>query len=228
MVKALLYAGESYYNRAFRKDPQGFSAEAGVEFAKASAMFAKIIAQAPVDAKYTGDAHYMTAVALGRAKRYEEAIAHHQTIVDNWPGHHLAWSSQYWIGDFYQKFKRQALLSAGEADAKSEEAFVGLLDNYPECSLVGHTLGTLGSLKYDARAFKEAVVFYEMFLEQEKEEGQAYNLVLYKLARSYEHLGKYSRAKELLTEFMTIADSANPLRKAVEPILEKYTQMNLN
>lgn len=133
LVWMLLLTGEVYYNRAFRKDRSGRSPEAAVEFAKASAIFEIIITQAPIDRKHTGEAHYLTAVGLNCAGRYEEAMAHHQTIVDNWPDHQMAWSSQAHVAHLYERMFQNGRIDKDIGREKMLDAFGKVLENYPGC-----------------------------------------------------------------------------------------------
>jgi tetratricopeptide (TPR) repeat protein len=198
MVRALLYAGEIYHRRAFVKDPSGFSAEALVEFAKASAIFAKIISEAPVHAKYTGDAHYMTAVGLGRAGRYEEAIAHHQAVMDNWPKHHLAYSSLYWIGSFQQSLRAQGLLTAAEADSLSEQAFLRLFEKYPNTptSTIKRVRSELAKIYRRAKRWEDVISIYEPVIQDLSPEEKVPQSAFY-LARAYEGMGQKEMALQM-------------------------------
>ena len=201
LVWMLLLTGEEYYNRAFRKDPGGRSAEAIVEFEKASVIFAKIITQAPVDVKYTGDAHYLTAVGLGRAGRYDEAIAYHQAVVDNWLNHHLAWSSQYWIGSFQQELKKQGLLTTAEADAKSEEAFLRLFEEYPDTPMLKTARSQLAMIYFRAHRWEEAVSVYEQIIQEAPPDDKIPKSAFY-LARAYERMGQTEMALQTYREFL--------------------------
>jgi tetratricopeptide (TPR) repeat protein len=193
MVKALLFAGEEYYNRAFRKDISGLSPESAVEFAKASTIFQKIITQAPVDPKSTGDAHYMTAVALSRAHRYEEAIAHHQALLELWPEHDLAWSSQYWVGTFYQELRKSKAMSVEEADAKSEEAFLALFAKYPANPMTDSARSQLGMIYFKSNQWEKAAGVYEQILK-ESPPGEKVPKSIYYLAQVYERIGQKEMA----------------------------------
>lgn len=202
MVKPLLFAGEEYYNRAFRKDPTGLSPEAAIEFAKALAIFDKIITGAPIDAKYTGDAHYMTAVGLSRMGRHNDAIAYHMALVDNWPDHNLAGSSQYWVGSFYQNLKKTGTLTAEEADAKSEESFLALFENYPENPMVKSARSQLGMLYYRGRQWEKAVGVYEKILGESPPDEKIPRSTYY-LAHAYEKIGQKEMAIQTYREYIS-------------------------
>ena len=220
MVCALLSAGEEYYKRAFGKDPQGFSAEAIVEFEKASAIFDKIITQAPVDAKYTGEAYYLTAVGLSRAGRYEEAIAHHQAVVDNWPKHHLAWSSLYWIGNFQQKLKKSETLTSEEADTKSEEAFLALFEEYPGNPMSKMARSQLAMIYLKSHQWEKAVAVYEHILSESPPAEKIPKSTFY-LAQAYEGMGQKEMALQTYREFLEAwpeLSSAKHAQTAIEKL----------
>ena len=201
MVRALLYAGEEYYKRAFRKDPQGLSAEAAVEFAKASAIFAKIITQAPVHAKYTAEAHYMTAGGLSRGGQYDKAIPHHQAVADNWPEHRLAPISLYWIGNFQQKLVAQGLLTIPEADARCEQTFLRLFEEYPNSTVIDNARRLLGAIHYRSGRYEQALQYYELMIGDAPLDGKVPR-DMYDLARTYERLEQPEMAMQAYRDFV--------------------------
>jgi len=201
LVRALLYAGEIYYRRAFVKDPSGRSSEALFEFAKASAIFGKIIAQAPVHDKYTGEAHFMTAVGLSRGGQYDEAIPHHQAVVDNWPKHYLAPSSLYWIGNFQQKLAIQGLLTTAEADVRSEQVFLRLFEEYPDSTVIDNACRMLAAIHYRARRYEQALQYYELMVRDAPPNGKVPG-EMYDLARTYERLEQPEMAMQAYQDYV--------------------------
>ena len=104
---------ETYYNGAKAHERAGRREESKVGFRKALPLFEKVIATTRFDPVFTPDAYYMLAVAQSRLGDYGKAIELHRMIVDNWPEHHLAWSSQYWMGTFYQEISGSGAFSGG-------------------------------------------------------------------------------------------------------------------
>ncbi|MBN1126831.1 MAG: tetratricopeptide repeat protein [Sedimentisphaerales bacterium] len=202
MVKALLYTGEEYYNRAFRKDPKGLSSEAITEFSKASTIFSKIINQAPIDPKYTGDAYYMTAVGLSRSGNFKESIAYHQALLNNWPEHNLAWSSQYWIGSHYQSLKKQGVLSAEEADAAMEQAYLTLFSKFSNTPMVQDARKELAWMYFQASRYEEALEIYES-LVRDGPPDEKVSRWIYNLGQTYDRLNYKEMALQAYQEFVS-------------------------
>ncbi len=201
ITPVVCYLGEQYYQKAFGKDPSGLSAEAGIDFRKAIAVFARVIDEVPFNIPFTGDAHYMTGVAYSRLGEYDNAIAYHQAVVDNWPEHHLAWSSLYWIGNFYQKLTTQGLLTTAEADAKSEEAFLRLFEEYPNTPMIETARSQLAMIYFRAKRWEEAVSVYEQIIQEAPPDDKIPKSTFY-LARAYERMGQEEMALLTYREFL--------------------------
>jgi tetratricopeptide (TPR) repeat protein len=180
---------ETYYNGAKAHERAGRTEQSKVEFRKALPLFEKVIAGTRFDPVFTPDAYYMSAVAHSRLGDYAKAIEYHQTIVDTWPGHHLAWSSQYWIGTFYQELKRSKALLPEEADAKSEAAFLALFEKYPGNAMTDSARSQLGMIYYKNRQWERAAAIYEEIVKASPP-GEKVPKTIYYLADAYEAMGQ--------------------------------------
>ncbi len=200
MTSALCLLGEVYYKGALAKERAGQRDEASVRFGKALPLFAKVISQAPFDPVFTPDAWYMSAVAYSRLGDYAKAIEYHQRIVDDWPEHHLAWSSQYWIGAFYQRLKKNKSLPPAEADAKTEQAFLDLFQDYPDSPMTKGAKSQLAMLYYKTSAWEKAAALYEE-LFAESPPGEKLPIDVFYLGQAYEFMGHKAMAALTYSEF---------------------------
>jgi len=211
---------ETYYNGAKAHERAGRKEQSQIAFRKALPLFEKVIATTRFDRVFTPDAYYMSAVAYGRLGDYSRGIECHRTIVDNWPEHHLAWSSLYWIGTFYQELKRSKALTPEEADAKSEEAFLSLFEKYPGNPMTDSARSQLGMIYYKNRQWEKAVSVYEPIIGQSPPDLPVPRSAFY-LAGAYQRMGQVEMALETYREFLkawpdgALADKA---RAAVETL----------
>jgi len=191
---------ETYYNGAKTHEKAGRREQSQIAFRKALPLFEKVIATTRFDPVFTPDAYYMSAVAHSRLGDYVKAIEYHQTIVDNWPEHHLAWSSQYWIGAFYQKLKKNKSLPPAEADAKTEQAFLDLFQNYPDSPMTKGAKSQLAMLYYKTGAWEKAAALYEE-LFAESPPGEKLPTDVFYLGQAYEFMGQKAMAALTYSEF---------------------------
>ena len=211
---------ETYYNGAKAHERAGRREESKVGFRKALPLFEKVIATTRFDPVFTPDAYYMLAVAQSRLGDYGKAIELHRMIVDNWPEHHLAWSSQYWMGTFYQELKRSKALSPEEADAKSEEAFLALFERYPGNPMTDSARSQLGMIYYKNRQWEKAAAVYELIIGQSPPDLPVPKSAFY-LAGAYQRMGQVEMALETYREFLKAwpeGSSADKARAAVETL----------
>ncbi|MBE0534054.1 MAG: tetratricopeptide repeat protein [Phycisphaerae bacterium] len=220
MAVALCRLGEVYYKAAMANDQPARREASKIAFRKALPLFDKVITHAPVHPVSTPDAYYMSAVAWSRLGDHTKAIEYHQTLVDKWPDHHLAWSSQFWIGSFYQQLKRSKALSREEADTKTEQAFLALFEKYPGNAMMHTARSQLAMLYSQNNQWEKAAGIYEL-IRREAPPNRKVDQSAYYLAQCYERMGDDEKAVQMYTEFITawpenpFADSA---RHAVETI----------
>jgi TolA-binding protein len=213
MTVALCFLGEHYYNAALANERKGLWEKGNVRFRKALPLFAKVIDHAPFHPRFTPDAWYMSAVASSRLGDYATSIEYHQTIVDNWPDHHLAWSSQYWIGSHYQQLKKSDTITAEEADAASEQAFLDLFEKYPGNPMTKHACSQLAMIYYKTHQWENAVALYEQILGESPPDDKIPRSTYY-LARSYEAIGQKEMAARTYREFATAYPESSSAARA--------------
>ena len=220
VTSAACRLAETYYNGAKTHEKAGRREQSQIAFHKALPLFEKVIATTRFDPVFTPDAYYMSAVAYGRLGEYGKGIDCHRAIVDNWPEHHLAWSSQYWIGTFYQELKRSKALPPEDADAKSEKAFLDLFEKYPGNPMTVSAQSQLGMIYYKNRQWEKAVNMYELVLGESPPHLPIPKSAFY-LARSYERMGQIEMALQTYREFLNAwpdTASAKHAKSAVEQL----------
>jgi tetratricopeptide (TPR) repeat protein len=192
---------ETYYNGAKAHERAGRNDQSMVAFRKALPLFDKVIRASRFHPVFTPDAWYMSAVAYGRLGEYSKGIECHRLIVDNWPDHHLAWSSQYWIGTFYQELKQTGGMASEEADAKSEEAFLSLFAKYPGNAMTDSARSQLGMIYFKNRRWEKAAGIYEVVVGESPPDLPIPKAAFY-LARAYERMGQIEMALQTYREFL--------------------------
>jgi TolA-binding protein len=194
MTSAVCLLGEVYYKGGMANWKTMEQRErARIQFGKALEVFDKVIAQSPFDAVFTPDAYYMSAAAYSRLGDYTKAIAYHKTIVENWPEHQLAWSSQYWIGTFYEKLRWTSSIPREEADAKSEQAFLILFEKYPGNPMTDSARSQLGMIYFKSNQWEKAAGVYEEIIKASPPGEKVPKSINY-LAQVYERLGQREMA----------------------------------
>lgn len=148
LVAALWLAGQEYYNKAARKDREGFEEQARNYYRKAITLREKIIQELSPSA-FTAPAYYTAAVIYSQElHEYSEAIEYYQKVVDNWPDYKYAWHAQYFIGMYYEKLRDSGGISASKANPKIEAAYRAVIENYPDSSSAKHAARKLDQMNY--------------------------------------------------------------------------------
>lgn len=134
---------------------------------KAKDVWEKVIAQCP-QSRSIGlqHAHYFTAVCYRRLGQYEDALAHYQNVVDNWPDYQYAWSAQYLVGSCYENLKKSGSLPASEASLKIEQSYKIVVEKYPDYPLVANACMKLSDMHLKRGELVEAGEYFELFLEK--------------------------------------------------------------
>ena len=134
LPEAVFLIGEKYYNKAFRCENESREAEAKENFQKAIAVWERIITDLP-PSLFTPQAYHFSAVCYQRLGEYEIAIEYCQLVVDIWPGYRRAWHAQFMIGRCYQRLLQQGDIPDSQANPEIEQAYLTLLEEYPDCSV---------------------------------------------------------------------------------------------
>ena len=141
-------------------------------------------------------------------RRYQEGIDNFQAVVDNWPDFAGAEIDQYHVGKYYERMKKEGLLSAAVADPNIEAAYKGVIENYPDSKFVNRALQKLIKIQRDKGNLPQAAVYMEQFVEQYPDDALADD-VLYDLGRVYEELGLGDMAANAYHNFIGMADEGD-------------------
>jgi len=167
LAQTIFTLGEEYYNKAL--NPQGnanlLQTKPKEYYQKALTVWERIITQLPFSEPYTAHAYCFSAACYRELGRYEKAVEYFQKVVDSWPDYEYAWSAQCLIGECYEELRNSGGISKAEAEPEIEGAYQAVIDNYPDCSLVGYAYLKLSDIYLQKGDRDEAIVYFELFLE---------------------------------------------------------------
>ncbi len=176
--------GEKYYNKAWAYEKEGSDAEARRDFAKAMALWNRIITELPVSSPYTQHAWYFTGVCYRRhLADYAKTLEYYQKVVDEWPNYEYAWSAQCLIGECYEKLRDSGSLPESEANPEIDQAYMAVIEKYPDCSLFGHACLKLARAYEKTEQLDLAMEVYRIFIESAKPADQRIDTVRAKLEK---------------------------------------------
>ena len=132
LPEAVFIIGEQYYNKAFRCENEGLEAKANENFAKAIAVWERIITELQPNAVYPAQAYFFSAVCYRRRGEYEKAIEYYQEVVANWPDNEYAWHAQFIVARTYKHLKRTGAMPESEADSMIKAVYERILQDYPD------------------------------------------------------------------------------------------------
>jgi len=89
-------------------------------------------------------------------------------VVSEWPDYEYAGIAQCLVGDYLQKLMNAGGLSSTEAWPKIEQAYMAVLENYPDCSLAPDACLKMAAFSLKRQQRLEAITFFELFLELAK------------------------------------------------------------
>jgi tetratricopeptide (TPR) repeat protein len=165
LANAVFQIGEEYYNIASADANKCNTPESGEYLSKAEDIWEKIIVHCP-DSQSIGlkHAYYFSAVCYRRLGQYDNALAYYQTVVDNWPDYHFAWSAQYLIGSCYENLKTSGAVPESEASLKIEQAYKAVVEKYPDSALAASACMKLSDLNLKRGQRLDAARYLELFL----------------------------------------------------------------
>jgi tetratricopeptide (TPR) repeat protein len=167
------------------------------------------------------DAVWTTAHVYFQLQSYEQAIQYFQQILDYWPGYNYAWSAQSWIGECYEKLKSTGSLPESQANALIEDAYLKVIRNHPNCSLIGHASLKLAYLTAEQNRWPEAAAYFELFIDATPDDPRA-AYVLYDLGRAYENSGELNLAIPAYAQFIEATDPNSPTAKELK---DRFAQL---
>jgi len=130
LTKALFQMGEKYHRQASVCQNRGSQAEARQNFAKAIAIWDKII-QLPASNK-TCDAYYFSADCYRHLDEYQKAIEYYEKVVRDWPDWRHADTAQFRIARCYRKLQEQGRMATTDAIVLMRDACQKAIANYPD------------------------------------------------------------------------------------------------
>lgn len=221
LADALFKIGDEYYKMAFVDPNKCKTIKSEENLNRAKGVFEKIIAQCP-QSKSIGlqHANYFLAVSYRKLGKHDKAVGYYQKVVDKWPEYQFAWSAQCLIGECYEKLRSTGRLAESEANPKIVEAYKAVIEEYPDCSLVGHACLKLGNINFKASQWDEAARYFGLFLEECPEDIQQAT-ALYHLGKTYEEMGESDTAVEVYRMFLERADPADRRIAIVRTKLDK-------
>jgi len=222
VAAAVFQIGEEYYYMAF-VDPNTCQTVKSVEdINNAKGIWERIIAQCPQSGSIgLQHANYFSATCYFRLGQYDKALGCYQRVIDNWPGYQYAWSAQCLIGECYENLKQLGNLPPSAADPNIVEAYKGVIEKYPDCSLVGHACLKLGTMNFGASQWDEAARYFGLFLEKRPGDVQEAT-ALYHLGRTYENMGQFDTATEVYRMFL---EKAEPGDYRIETVTAKVKEL---
>jgi tetratricopeptide (TPR) repeat protein len=185
--------------------------------AATSQMLASLSDADPIKA----DAVWTAAHVYFQLESYEQAIGYFQQIVDDWPGYKYAWSAQSWTGECYERLKGAGSLAEAEANVLIEDAYLKVIEDYPDCSLIGHAALKLGHLTAEQGRWSEAAAYFELFMEATPDDLRV-PYVLYDLGRAYENAGELNLAIPAYAQFI---EATGPNSPAAKELKDRFPQL---
>jgi len=149
--------------------------------------------------------------------------------VESWPQYEYAWHAQFFVGDCCEKLKSAGTLVGPDVDARIENAYRAVVENYPNCRSAGEAVLRLGRLFYEKRNWMEAAKCLESFLLKNDEKGDARMVldVLTHLALVYEKMGQHDAARQVGTRLANLAGSDDPRVQLVQAHLRRPQEMEV-
>jgi outer membrane protein assembly factor BamD (BamD/ComL family) len=179
-----------------------------------------IIEQFPVTPPYTMHAWYFTGVLHRRhLGEPDKALPYYEKVAAEWPDYEYAWSAQAMIAACCQELKDSGKIPASEADARIEEAYKGVLEKYPSCSLAPQAYLVLGRTCLNRQQWDQAAAYYSEFLDRYPQAKESLSALL-DLAQTYEQRAQLEAAVALYRTFLDISDPADSRVTAVQAKLD--------
>jgi tetratricopeptide (TPR) repeat protein len=218
LAKALFQIGEEYYHKglSYRND----STEAKCNFAKAIAVWERVIVQQSAPSGTTVEAYYYLAACHRRLGEYEKAILYYENVISTWPGYKRVENAQFSIGYCYERLRDLGKIPESEADVKIEEAHKALVEKYPDSGLTGKALLGLARLNFKRGQWAEAAWYFRSALKKYPENRRPVH-ALYSLGKAYEELGQLDKALEVYEDFINSVPSFDPRIETVKARLKE-------
>lgn len=175
----------------------------------------QMLASLPQTDPFKPDAVWTAAHVYFQLQNYEQAIQYFQQILDDWPDCKYAWSAQSWIGECYEKLKSTGSFPQPQADPLIETAYCKVIENHPNCPLIGHASLKLAYLTAEQTRWPEATAYFELFIEATPDDIRV-PYVLYDLGRAYENANEPNLAISSYAQFIEATDPNSPIAEELK------------
>jgi len=148
------------------------------------------------------------------------------SIVDGFPAYTNTDGALYMLGFIFQ---RDETLQSD--DFKGRDAYLALVDQYPESEFAAASHMALGEHFFDNHQIDAAIRHYEKVVKLHAPDGQHYEKGLYKLAWSYYKLSSYDMALDLLAKLLDWSEEnflRTGKRSAMAPEAVEYTAISFS
>ena len=157
----------------------------GASMDKTVEIYESIIKTAPYG-KYAPEAQFKIGLAREKQKKFSEAVAAYNTLIDKYPGNDIVDDAQYQIGHAWLKASSEPEYDQGAAE-KSIEAFQDFIVRYPNSEKIDQakeyiaslnsrqTAGSFNIAKFyeSQRNLKAAYIYYNEVIRQNPDSSQA-------------------------------------------------------
>jgi outer membrane protein assembly factor BamD len=157
----------------------------GPSMDKTVEIYESIIKAAPYG-KYAPEAQFKIGLAREKQKKFSDAVAAYNTLIDKYPGNDIVDDAQYQIGHAWLKASSEPEYDQSAAE-KSIEAFQDFIVRYPNSEKIDQAKEYIGSLNgrqtagsfniakfYESqRNLKAAYIYYNEVIRQNPDSSQA-------------------------------------------------------
>ncbi len=157
---------------------------------------------------------------------HERALRMFGGIVDGFPDYNNTDGALYMLGFIFQ---RDETLQSD--DNRGRDAYLALVDRYPESEFAAASHMALGEHYFDNHQIDSAIRHYERVVDLHAPDGQHYEKGLYKLAWSHYKLSSYDMALDLLAKLLDWSEEnfmQTGKRSAMAPEAVEYTAISFS
>lgn len=224
LADVIFRIADEYYNRGIGHKKAGRDNEGDKFYRKAIPVWEKMIQKLPLSAEYTPRAYWCAAVVYSQELReYAKGIEYYKYILDDWPKYKFAYHAQFLVGRYYEKLRDSGTVGESEANAKIEQAYKSVIQNYPDSDSTPVAALNLGRMYFKSAQWADAAHYFEVFVQIDN--GRAPNHVLinalYDLGKTYERMGNLDMAVEMYRIFIELAGPDDQRIRTVQSELEK-------
>jgi len=129
---AVLDISEPYYEEGFRLKAEGEVEKARI-FLLAALEIADIVKARDPEGVETFDTYCWMGASYSGLEENQKALECYKDAVEKFPENPLAWHALFKIGQIYERLKQKESINASECDLNIRQAYLKLLEMYPDC-----------------------------------------------------------------------------------------------